>query len=278
MTIRWDNLSQCYEFNTGKIAGGIEPYGSYHGLCGLMHQDLQVNFVRHKKAFLNAEYYIRPRSERKMLSREISRKRKTTHELQNGTVLIHFPPESEYELEMNLFYYPHDDMIDMRMTIIPTKDIPGFDIFFASYVCEMLNETWVLLKKDDDTRELVKLDNRETLNSIFGIMRDKSMFDLLADDYGTTHVNVEKRVYDKPILISKDSSTGISLIFLCDPHLTRYLAGQYHGWDTAHDWAYGADLQKGSQMTANTRLICRVFKNTDIMFTEIDKLWNDFIE
>ena len=272
-------MSQCYEFDTGKIFGGIEPYSNYHGICGLMHQNQQFNLVRPKKAFLNAEYYIRPGSKRKMLPRDISRERKTTHELQEDTVLIHFPSEPEYGFYMDLRYRPHDDMVDMQMTITPMKDIPKFEIFFASYVCEAFDETWALLRNSDGTQEWVKLHNRETLNSIFRVMRSESMFALLVNEYGPDFpVHVENRVFDKPILIARNSKNGLALIYLCDPQQTHYLAGQYHGWDTAHDWAYGTDLSKGDKFHTETRMVCRSFKNIDLMFADVEAMWNDFVK
>ena len=277
MALKWNSLTLCYEFDTGAICGGIEPYNNYHGICGLMHRAQESNFVRPKKAFLNAEYYIKPGSERKMLPRDLSRERKTSHELREDSVLIHFPPEAEYEFHMDLEYRPHGDMVDMHMTITPTKDILGFEIFFASYVCEAFDETWSVLRNSDGTQEWVRFQNRGTLNSIFKVMGSEHMLDLPTDDYGPRiPVHVESRVFDKPILVTRNSRTGLALIFLCDPQLTQYLAGQYHGWDTAHDWAFGADLQNGTQMQARARMACRPFEETETMFADIEKLWDDF--
>ena len=78
------------------------------------------------------------------------------------------------------------------------------------------------------------------------------------------------------MMIARNSVDGFALLFLCDPRLTRYLTGQYHIWNTAHDWTYGGDLRKGVKTTAHTRLICRQFKSASAMCDAADELWRDF--
>ena len=80
MQIAWSGLSQCYEFDTGEIMGGIQPFTNYHGICGLMHRDYRVGVVRYNKAFLNAEYYLRPGSGMVMYPRRLSLAREVAHE------------------------------------------------------------------------------------------------------------------------------------------------------------------------------------------------------
>lgn len=241
-----------------------------------MHQSQKANFVRTKKSFLNAEYYISPGSEKKMIPRDISQNRETTHELKDGKVWIHFPPEEEYNLQLDLAYHPHGDMVDMEMIISPMKDIQGFQIFFASYISESFDQTWVVLKNSNGSHDWTKLQNRENVNDVFGVMRDQEMFGLLENEYSKLTVKEEKQVFDKPILVARDSKSGLALIFLCDPNLTQYLAGQYHGWDTAHDWAFGSDLNKGIKMQTKTRMICRPFKDIDEMQHDTMELWSEF--
>jgi len=276
MTIRWRDVTECYEFDTGTLFGAIQPFGHYHGVAGLMHRSRPLDLVRPMNAFLNAEYYIRPGVDRKMLPRDISRGRRTTRELREDSVILHFPPEPEYAFDMDLIYTPGDDAIDMEMRITPTRDVPGFEIFFASYVCEALDETWVPLRGPDGTREWVKLNNRRSLNEIFGIMREQTTLELLPEQYPGHAVKVEQSVFAEPILVARDSTDGLALVFLCDPHLTKYLAGQYHGWDTAHDWSFGADLQKGRAIVARTRMVCRPIRNVDHMSDEVAELWSAF--
>lgn len=149
VSLAWSNLPQCYEFDTGETMGGIQPCMNYHGVCGLMHRDWMVETVRHYKAFLNAEYYLRPGSGMVMYPRQISLARETAHALRDDAVAIRFPAEPAFGLEMDLVYRPHGDAVDMRMQIRPSKDIPAFEIFFASYVVEAFDETWVPLRNGD---------------------------------------------------------------------------------------------------------------------------------
>jgi hypothetical protein len=58
---------------------------------------------------------------------------------------------------------------------------------------------------------------------------------------------------------------------------TTFLAGQYHGWDTAHDWSFGGDLQQGKPMNARARMIYKQFTGTEEMFQEIHSRWEGFL-
>ncbi len=278
----WNGLTDSYEFDTGEITGCIEPHSNYHGIAGLVHRSDKVNLVRPKKAFLNAEYYLQANSGPQMLPRDISRTKKTTHQQTDDAVEIHFPAEPEYGFALDLVYKAHGDMIDMAMTISPTKDIASFEIFFASYVCEAMDETWIPLKDAGSNEKWVKLDNRKVINNAFGVVKDDSRMEILNDGRwgaGTErpHFSIEETPFSKPIVVARNSKTGLSLIFLCDKEATTYIAGQFHGWDTAHDWAFGADLRKGQAMRANARMVCRPLVNVDKMQTDIDDLWTDFI-
>ena len=274
--MRWRPVVDAYEFDTGKIFGNVRPFSHYHGVSGLAHRSFPVDLVRPENALLNAEYYIRPGSGRTMVPRALSAERRTTHELMDGSVHVHFPPEPEFQLKLDLTYSVRDDAVDMEMAIDPGMDVPGFEIFFASYVCEALEETWVPLSSPDGSQDWKRLSNRGQVGGIFGIVRDVSMREQLPDAYPDLPVDVEDRPFSEPILVARDSTLGLALVFLCDPGATRYLAGQYHGWDTAHDWSFGADLAAGEPVGARVRLICRPFKDVDAMFDDVVRLWEAF--
>ena len=169
--VNWSGATQSYEFDTGQLFGCIDPYSHYHGVVGLMHREYQVDVVRPRKAFLNAEYYRKPNTERRMLPRQLSLARKTTHELRQGEVIVRFPEEPVYGFAMKLSYRPHGDALDMRVELLPSRDVPQFEIFFASYVCEAFSETWTPLGDESGKQEWKKLDNREVINEVFSVLR-----------------------------------------------------------------------------------------------------------
>jgi len=172
----------------------------------------------------------------------------------------------------------------MQMKILPSKDVPKFEIFFASYVLEALKETWVPLKCEDGSQEWKKLKNREVINNSFGIVRDAAQYKKLDDGrWGkkladATWRKVEARPFGKPILVARNPKTGRALVFLCDPEVTTYLAGQYHGSDTAHDWCFGSDLASGKPMIASVRMIYRRFGTPEAMFRQIADEWSAFVK
>jgi hypothetical protein len=271
MTTTWSTIRQCYVFDTGILTGGIEPFTHYHGLCGLMHTDLKLNAVQIRKALLNAEYFVSPATgssaQRRplMVPRNISHARETVHSCDSTSVIISFPPEPEYETPMKLTYTPLGNSVDLLVELLPQRTLSGFEIFFASYVCEDFDETWVCLK-DRGTVNMggspawKRLNNREVINSVFRIPRDHSSA-LLAEDgrWGRDFpllpkVDTGNAFFHHPVMVARNSRTGFALVFLLSPESTSTLAGQYHGWDTAHDWSFGFDLVKGRPERARARL------------------------
>lgn len=281
VTLRWSQSTQCYEFDTGALFGCIDPHTWYHGVAGLVQRQHPMDVVRPRKALLNAEYYMRPATPLKMLPRELSIGKQVTHEMRQGRVLLRFPPEPAYQFGMELVYEPHGDMVDMRMTISPTRDVRGFEIFFASYVAEHLRETWVPLAAENGSQHWKKLNNRQVLNEVFQVVRDDAERERLTDGrWGTGSTNVmrlESEPFSKPILVARDPDTGLALVFLCDPRVTTLLAGQHHDWDTAHDWCFGKDLVADQPMRAEVRMIYRRFDDVPSMFAALEQEWAAFV-
>ncbi len=281
MQIAWSGLSQCYEFDTGEIMGGIQPFTNYHGICGLMHRGYMAGVVRHNKAFLNAEYYLRPGSGMVMYPRRLTMAREVAHELKHDGVTIRFPPEPDFGMELDLHYRPFGDAVDLNTTIRPSVDIRRFEIFFASYIAEIFDETWVPIANAGGTRSWTRLDNRAVINRTFGVARNDLSREMIQDGrYGerdrALHRDLEERDFSLPILAARNSSNGFTLVFLCDPVHTTYLTGQYHGWDTAHDWCYGGDLAAGAEMVTRTRMVYRCFPEIRAMGMDIESLWTAF--
>ncbi len=281
--LRWSKATESYEFETEQMFGCIEPYSWYHGIAGLVHHEYMVNVVRPKNAFLNAEYYKKLDTERSMLPRELSIEKKTTHELRDGKVFVRFPPEPVYGISLELVYRPLGDQIDLQTTIIPSQDISDFGIFFASYVCEDFQETWVPLRNENGKQQWKKLDNRKVNGETFHVFPADSVTKLSAEERlkreqpGRHPRKYEKQPFSKPILIARNPDNGMALIFLCDPHRTNSLDGQYHIWDTAHDWWYGADLVAGQPMRTSSRLIYRRFSDVSSMFDAVEIEWEQFL-
>jgi hypothetical protein len=281
--LRWSPATQSYEFDTGTLFGCIAPYGWYHGVAGLMHRDEQVNVVRPRNALLNAEYYLRPGSGTRMYPRQISADKKTTHAREDGSVVIQFPREPDYEIDLQLTYKPRGDAIDMNTKIMPAKDVPKFEIFFASYVVEAFRQTWVPLRGADDARRWIKLTNREVVNDCFGAVRDQKERKILADGrWGAVLTksfqrHLQEHPFREPILVARNPGSGFALVFLCDPDATTFVGGQYHGWDTAHDWCFGTDLKAGQPFVGSCRLLYRHFADASEMMQQVEAEWSRFV-
>ncbi|MCK5328219.1 MAG: hypothetical protein KAR36_06405, partial [Candidatus Latescibacteria bacterium] len=105
-----------------------------------------------------------------------------------------------------------------------------------------------------------RLDNREVLDSVFRIPKDSASALLIEDGrWGKSlpllpKVDTGNAFFHHPVMVARNSRTGFALVFLLSPESTSTLAGQYHGWDTAHDWSFGFDLMKGRPERARARL------------------------
>ncbi len=281
--IYWSKATESYEFDTGQLFGCIEPYSWYHGIAGLVHHEYMVNVVRPKNAFLNAEYYRKLDAERSMLPRKLSIEKKTTHELRDGKVLVRFPSEPIYGISLELTYRPHGDAIDLQAMVTPSQDVSDFGLFFASYVGEDFQETWVPLRNESGKQQWKKLDNRKNNGETFHVLPEGSKIKPSADERPKrgqrerSPQEYEKLPFSKSILIARNPDNGMALVFFCDPERTNSLDGQYHVWDTAHDWWYGADLAAGQPMRTSSRLIYRRFPNTQSMFDEVETEWGQFV-
>ena len=171
--------------------------------------------------------------------------------------------------------------MDLKTTIRPSVDIRHFENFFASYIAEVFDETWVPIVNAQGARTWTRLNNRVVLNRTFGIVRDGLSREMIRDGrYGEPdrglHRDLEERDFSMPILAARNSSNGFTLVFLCDPVHTTYLTGQYHGWDTAHDWCFGGDLTAGAEMVTQTRMVYRCFSDARAMGKGIESLWTAF--
>jgi hypothetical protein len=281
--LRWSPATQSYEFDTGTLFGCIAPYGWYHGIAGLMHRNEYVNVVRPRNALVNAEYYLQPGSGTRMYPRQISADKKTTHTREGNSVIIQFPREPDYEINMQLTYTPRGDAIDMSMKILSAKDVQKFEIFFASYVVEVFSQTWVPLRGANDTRKWIRLLNREVVNDCFGAVRDQNKREILGDGrWGAVltkslQSNLQEKPFSEPILIARNPGSGFSLVFLCDPDATTFVGGQYHGWDTAHDWCFGTNLKADQPFVCSCRFIYRHFADSAQMMQQVDAEWSRFV-
>ena len=119
------------------------------------------------------------------------------------------------------------------MTIRPSADIQRFEIFFASYIAEIFDETWVPIVNAEGDRAWTRLNNRAVINRTFGVARNDLSREMIQDGrYGEPerglHRDLEESDFSLPILAARNSLNGFTLVFLCDPAHTTYLTGQYH--------------------------------------------------
>ena len=234
----WPGASH-WEWEVGRLWAAIDPTGFYHGVKSLVHRDQCFNTVYGQKALLNAEYYFAagpfPGIDR-FVPRELSAEGLTTSTPHPDGITVEFPAEPTFGLELTMRYTMRRDGVDLVATVTATQQpLPEFELFIASYITEFFSETWAPMSGGAGWENLP---NRSPLNHVRVICRDehaKRMFldgrhgDLATEDPDDESCTVEERLFERPILMTRNDQTGLALIQMSDPRLTSSLTTQCHG-------------------------------------------------
>ena len=148
------------------------------------------------------------------------------------------------------------------MRLLPNKAHQGFDFFFASYIIEDMESTWVPALIDGK-EEWRKLDNRNTepWGRMYGVPRDEDYRQKIFDGrYSGVKENpggIEDYCYSRPILVCHNQESGLACVTLVESEKNRILCGQKHQYETAHDFTFSGDLVPGELFTGKARLVVR---------------------
>jgi len=187
----------------------------------------------------------------------------------------------DWDLSVEFRYTPGPDWIDFEMRLMPNKEHRDFDFFFASYIVEDMESTWVPARIDG-REEWRKLDNRQTdpWGRMYGVPRDEAYRKLIfdgrykgvAEDRG----GIEEYCYSRPILVCHKEETGLACVMLVEPEKCRILCGQHHYVETAHDFTFSGDLAPGQLLSGKARLVVRNIGSFPDATREIGKMWEEF--
>ena len=188
----------------------------------------------------------------------------------------------DWDLSVKFRYTPGPDWIDFEMRLMPNKEHRDFDFFFASYIVEDMESTWVpaLVCGREEWR---KLDNRKTKpwGPIYGVPRDDDYRKFIYDGrYGDAKnlAGIESYNYSRPIIVCHKQDTGLACITMVEPEKNRMLCGQHHQSETAHDFTFSGDLTPGELLTGKARLVVRNIGSFPEASKEIDRMWHEFEE
>ena len=207
---------------------------------------------------------------------------KAASSIEDDTVV--FKVEADQTLDWNLSvefrYTPGPDWIDFEMRLLPNAAHQDFDFFFASYIVEDMESTWVpgLI---DGREQWRKLDNRRTepWGRLYFVPRDAACRQQIFDGrYGDMkdRSGIEDYDYARPIIVCHKQDTGLACATLIEPQKCRVLGGQKHQYETAHDFTFSSDLVPGEIFTGKARLVVRQIGSFPDAVRHIDAMWDEF--
>lgn len=209
---------------------------------------------------------------------------KATTCLESDTVIFKVAADQtrDWDFSVEFRYTPGPDWIDFEMRLLPNKEYKDFDLFFASYIIEDMESTWVPALIDGN-EEWRKLDNRNTepWGRMYGVPHDKAYRQKIFDGrYGDMkdRSGIEDYCYSRPIIVCHKQDTGLACVTLVEPEKNRILCGQQHQYETAHDFTFSGDLVPEELFTGKARLVVRNIGSFPDAVHEIDKMWDAFQE
>jgi len=172
--------------------------------------------------------------------------------VEEGSVVFSVAAEQtqDWNMDVTFRYTPRRDWIDFTCRIVPHAAIRDFEFFFASYITEDMESTWVSAAMPDG-EVFRKLDNRQTKpwGPPYTITRDARARAYLSDGrWNLTGAEASRELWQdfffhRPILVAMNESTGLAAVTMVDPQVCSLLGGQHHEIETAHDFTFCGDLQ-----------------------------------
>lgn len=295
---------QVYEFQAGDLSGILAPQVHSHGIVELRHAGNGLNIVHPSWCFLNAEYYLSPNTPRHMKAweaatgradaylsrcfpRRTSAEKRTTSQRTGNRISVHFPDTlcpDDMKIELDLIYEFHaDNKIDFTYRITPKVDVPGFELFSASYVLDRMGKTCVPYRGPKGEMVWDRFAKGQAIgrsgSGCYFYVRDDRAAAAMQDGRQPLDFKPWKKTYYALPIIAAMNDDGYVLAFFIDPKWCVAVGGQHHNDDTALDWAIGTDLKRGQPWTVRTRMhYDRMSTDPQENYRRIEALYKQFLK
>ena len=261
------SLAPCFEFTTGKCRGFIRPKGHYHGLVLTAGVD-GAPLTRSGACTLNLEHYCARGRGGPFVPRDHVRQE---FETSDHSVTITFHPGDDWHLTSRIRYEVFDDArFDVTFHFAFAADYTDFEAFIASYIARReppyvhLKDGWWRPSIIGSQQMFILLDGHRR-----SLVTD-GRWDWLLKRRHT--VPVPSGVADLPIFVTRDDSTGWSLIQLIEPGGAFALSPNVFA--PAHDLALvGRSVKSGEQVAVRVRLLYRQISD----FAQVTDLYDEFL-
>ncbi len=275
-----------YAFETDCLKGEIRADTRKPGVVQCRHKSSKFDVLPEVpfQALLMPEWLLRPANAREGIFWAPCNAKPEVF-LSNDGVVFHVSAEQTQDWNMEIFfhYVPGPDWIDFRCEIVPGTAINDFEIFFASYINEEMESTWIPGALPDG-ESWQKLDNRKTepRDLPYFVARDERARGYLNDGRWNSlwkQVGAGLRpqwCYTHPILVAIQESTGLAAVTLVEPEVCSLLGGQHHTLDTAHDFTFSGDLYPKKPLVGRARIVIREIGPFPQAEENLSRMWRDF--
>ncbi|MBI4553900.1 MAG: hypothetical protein HY710_16655 [Candidatus Latescibacteria bacterium] len=277
-----------YRFETDYLIGEIRPDLPKAGVVLCRHKPSGFELLPEPPlhALLMPEWLMRPGQRREGIFWNPCWARPDVR-VEGEGVVFHVPATQtrEWNIDVTFRYAPGPDWIDLSCTLVPGSAIDDFEFFFASYINEAMERTYVSAALPDG-ESWQWLDNRKTkpYGPPYFIVRDERARQYLED--GRWHLGGNARekglepdwYYARPILLAMQESTGLAAVTLVEPQVCTLLGGQHHHVETAHDFTFSGHLRPQEPLVGRARVVIRKIGQFPQASAQLDTMWTEFID
>jgi hypothetical protein len=193
----------------------------------------------------------------------------------DGSVTTHWPADSERPFHMTAVYRwvaPH--ILDVDTTVEAEEDLPGFELFLASYFPDTFSEVGVPVTSPDASSGVRWLHADEEAGYRQAFPRDEAAAALILDGRWALDPNpIEWTLQTErawPMSWRRDPETGVTVVFMTDPVETF---ATYSPHATQRHYAlyyslFGRDLAPGETAIARARAVVLMNPDEDALLRE----------
>ena len=224
-----------YVFKTESLLGEIRPDLPKPGVVRCRHLPSQYEVLPEvpDHALLMPEWLLsREKGRQGIFWAPLHARPKVT--LSDGSVRFHVTAKQtrDWNMDVTFHYTPRRDWIDFECRIVPHLAIRDFEFFFASYVIEDMESTWVSAATGKG-EVFKKIDNRKTVpwGPVYTVTRDAKAKKYLSDGRWTLPPKAAGKelwqdyYFKRPILIAMKESTGLTVVTMVDPAVCTAAGG-----------------------------------------------------
>ncbi len=183
--------------------------------------------------------------------------------LEDGAVEVQWPAATNRPFEMTATYrWAAEATLDLETVVKPGKDLPGFEVFLASYFSEPFTNCLVYVKDSPGkVGQAGFLAATKPLGDWQMFPKDGSVVPLIKDGRWTLEPNPVNWIvmpeFRTPLAMRRDAKSGLTAVLMAPPTDCFAIATPYEaeGHRSLYFSLFGRGLKAGEQARARSRLV-----------------------